>query len=245
MKVEHRRDSTSHMISVVLATYQGERYIDAQLDSIIQQLDSHDEIIVSDDASSDGTVGAIQRRADPRIRLFAHNDRVGYVENFQRAIDEIRGQYVFFADQDDVWLPGKVTTMLDALQGKGFAVSDAKVVNHHLELLFDSYFSWRGARRFTWETIFLKPPIIGATMSCRMDYLQTLLPLPTNVPHDFWLTFNAAWDDQLKVLEVPLILYRRHGSAHSPTATTRTRSIGTILRERIAVISNMIGRRRS
>jgi glycosyltransferase involved in cell wall biosynthesis len=91
--------------SIVLATYQGERFIDEQLDSIVSQLSPNDEIILSDDASSDGTLHAVRERGDPRIRILANRERVGYVRNFQRAISQVRGEYVFFSDQDDVWLP--------------------------------------------------------------------------------------------------------------------------------------------
>jgi glycosyltransferase involved in cell wall biosynthesis len=229
--------------SVVLATYEGERFIAEQLDSIVAQLAPDDEVIVSDDASSDRTLDLIRRRGDPRIRILANRERVGYVRNFQRAIDQVRGKYIFFADQDDVWLPGKVATMCAAMQNSAVIASDAIVVNEQLETLHHSYFQWRGARAFSWKAIFLRPSIIGATMSCRCDYLQSLLPLPARVPHDFWLAFNAAWDDALQVVPTPLLLYRRHASAHSPSATDRTRSIATIATERCILACTMVSRR--
>src|SRR6266852_4701470 len=104
--------------SVVLATFEGERFIDEQLDSIVAQLTPEDEIIVSDDASSDNTVNLVRRRDDRRIHILANRERVGYVRNFGRALKQIRGEYVFFSDQDDVWLPGKVDSMRLALQRK-------------------------------------------------------------------------------------------------------------------------------
>jgi glycosyltransferase involved in cell wall biosynthesis len=229
--------------SVVLAAYQGQRFIDEQLDSIVAQLGPDDEIIISDDASSDETLDVVRRRNDPRIRVLENLIRVGYAMNFQRAINEVRGQYVFFSDQDDVWLPGKVAEMRAVLASKSFAASDAIVVNERLEPMYKSYFAHRGARSFSWTSLFLKPSIIGATMSCRKDYLQSLLPLPTGIPHDFWLTLNAAWDQELAIIERPLILYRRHTAAHSPTATERTRSFATIGLERFNLARAMVSRR--
>ena len=226
-----------------MATYQGEQFIKEQLDSIVEQLGPNDEVIISDDASSDHTVDLVKSRKDSRIRVFAHSNRLGYVMNFQRAINQVKGKYVFFSDQDDVWLPGKVATMRGALLDKSFAASDAAVVNARLEPMHASFFSLRHAQSFSWFSIFLRPPIIGATMSCRTEYLQTLLPLPPNIPHDFWLTINAAWDRQLEIINMPLILYRRHETAHSPTATERTRGLKTIILERISVLNAMFRRR--
>jgi glycosyltransferase involved in cell wall biosynthesis len=231
------------LCSVVLATYQGERFIDEQLDSIVSQLSPNDEIILSDDASSDGTLHAVRQRGDSRIRILANRERVGYVRNFQRAISQVRGKYVFFSDQDDVWLPGKVDTICSALRRKPFVASDAIVVNENLEELHQSYFALRGARSFSWPAIFLRPPIVGATMSCRKDYLQSLLPFPSGIPHDFWLTLNAAWDESLEIIHTPLILYRRHAAAFSPTATHRTRSFPKIATERGILAATMIARR--
>jgi len=233
----------SSICSVVLATCQGERFIGEQLDSIVSQLSPTDEIILSDDASSDGTLNAVRQRGDARIRILANRERVGYIRNFQRAIDQVRGEYVFFADQDDVWLPGKVDSICSALRKRPFAASDAIVVNEKLEQLHQSYFELREARAFSWPAIFLRPRIIGATMSCRKDYLQTLLPLPSQIPHDFWLTLNAAWDESLEIIHTPLILYRRHAAALSPTATNRSRSLAKIAAERCILATTMIHRR--
>jgi glycosyltransferase involved in cell wall biosynthesis len=231
--------------SIVLASYQGERFIGEQLDSILPQLAPEDEIVVSDDVSTDRTIEVIARRGDVRIRVLANEVRVGYVANFQRAIEGCRGDTVYFCDQDDIWLPNKVEMLDAALRTARCAASDAVVVDARLETLHRSYFEWRGTRRFSRLSIYLKPRIIGATVACRRDYLETLLPFPAGVPHDFWLTFNAACDNTLVVLEIPLILYRRHPDALSVTATGRRRPLATIAAERIRLIGAMLRHRRS
>lgn len=231
------------MRSVVLASYQGERFIGEQLDSILPQLAPQDEIVVSDDVSTDRTIEMIAQRNDARIRVLTHARRVGYIANFQRAIDACRGDTVFFCDQDDIWLPNKVEKLDAALRTGGCAASDAIVVDDRLETLHHSYFEWRGTRRFSRLSIYLKPAIIGATVACRRAYLATLLPFPAAVPHDFWLTFNAACDNTLVVLRIPLILYRRHAHAHSISATDRRRTMTTIAAERLRLISAMLRHR--
>jgi glycosyltransferase involved in cell wall biosynthesis len=225
--------------SVVLASYEGERFIRQQIESILEQLGPDDELIVSDDASSDGTLDVVRRIGDSRIQVLANRDRVGYILNFQRAVDRVRGRYVFFSDQDDIWLPGKMQSLCSALQRKPFAASDAVVVDENLVELHASFFAWRKAATFSWQSIFLRPAVVGATMCCTAEYLRSLLPLPTGVPHDFWLSFNAAWDGALEIVPSPLILYRRHAAAFSPSGTSRKRRLTKIAAERYALAQSM------
>jgi glycosyltransferase involved in cell wall biosynthesis len=232
------------MRSVVLASCEGEKYIGAQLESILPQLATDDEIVISDDASTDRTLQMIAAQGDGRIRVIANEHRAGYVANFQRAIAHSRGDLIFFSDQDDIWLPHKVTTLEAALRNHALAASDATVVDHDLQTLYRSYFEWRGARDFSWRSIFLKPPIVGATMACHRPYLDTLMPFPDGIPHDFWLTLNAAWDNCLEVVRTPLILYRRHPAALSPSATNRTRGLRTKLSERLRLAIGILRRSR-
>jgi glycosyltransferase involved in cell wall biosynthesis len=231
------------MRSVVLAAYDGERFIDAQLDSIIPQLAHDDEVIVSDDASSDGTIRTVRRRNDPRIKVVCNSNRVGYVKNFERAISCARGEYIIFSDQDDVWLPNRITTVCSALDRKACVVSDAIVVDKDLRELHTSFFRLRQATDFSFFAIFLKPCFIGATMACRRSYLNTLMPFPPNVPHDFWITLNATWDHDLEIIMNPLILYRRHPSTASVSATALKRSLTTIFMERVRLSKALFSRR--
>jgi glycosyltransferase involved in cell wall biosynthesis len=239
----NRSGTAAWMRSVVLASYQGERFIGEQIDSILAQLGPDDELVVSDDSSTDGTVQVAAQSRDPRVRILTNSIRVGYVENFQRAIRESRGDRIFFSDQDDVWLPNKVASLDLALRTKACVASDAIVVDERLHELQGSYFGHRAVRTFSPISILLRPCIIGATIACRRDYLAKLLPIPKGVPHDFWLTVNAAWDTELGVVESPLILYRRHAAAVSPTASRRKRPLRVIFVERTRIVSAFAGRR--
>jgi glycosyltransferase involved in cell wall biosynthesis len=231
------------MRSVVLATYQGEEFISAQLDSIVWQLDPEDEVVVSDDASTDGTVSIIAARNDPRIRLIRNSKRVGYVRNFERAIASAKGQFIFFSDQDDVWLPNKVTTLSMALTSHACVATDAVVVDRDLRQVHASFFRLRSAENFSAFAVFFKPCFVGATIACTRSYLDRLLPFPAGVPHDFWITLNASWDADLTVIREPLIYYRRHSSTASVSATGRRRSYGTIVLERARILGAMLFRR--
>lgn len=216
-----------------------------QLDSIVEQLGPADEVIVSDDASTDATLEIVRRKLDSRVRVLANSTRVGYIQNFGRAVAEARGTHIFFSDQDDVWLPEKVQTLLAALERCACVASDAVVVDEKLQVLNPSFFSMRRARSFSALAILLKPRIVGATMACQASYLRALLPFPAGVPHDFWISFNAAVDGRLETVRRPLILYRRHGSVASLSATARKRGMAKIVLERIRLLRAWVERRRS
>jgi glycosyltransferase involved in cell wall biosynthesis len=231
------------MRSVVIATYQGASFIEPQLLSILPQLAPDDEVIVSDDASSDRTAEIVASIRDSRIRLLANTDRLGYIANFERAIGHSHGELIYFSDQDDVWLPEKVSSLDAALLHSPCVASDAIVVDSSLNVLHASFFEWRGAKSFSTAAVFMRPSIIGATLACRRDYLDSLRPFPEGVPHDFWVTLNAAWDRHLLIIDKPLILYRRHAQVASITATGEKRSALTIAAERFAIARAMLRHR--
>lgn len=230
------------MISVVMATYQGERYVLEQLHSILPQLAEGDEIVISDDASTDATARAIESLQDARIRLRRNVERVGYVRNFERAIEWARGEWIFFSDQDDLWLPEKVGCLSEALAHKACVASDAIVADEHLGHARQSFFALRGVRGFSAAAIFLRPRIIGASMAVERRYLRRCLPFPARIPHDHWISLNAALDGQLGVVDRALVLYRRHADVASVTATGR-RALPIVFRERFALARAILHRR--
>src|SRR5687768_7806689 len=104
------------MISVCMATKNGETYIAEQLDSILPQLGATDELIISDDSSSDTTVKIIQSYNDHRIKLIQNHHLKGIARNFEISLQASKGDFIFLADQDDVWVDGKVKVMLNYLR---------------------------------------------------------------------------------------------------------------------------------
>lgn len=228
-------------ISVVLASYNGSRYIEEQIRSLLEQLGQEDEIVVSDDASTDETVAVVSAIADHRVSLLRATRQVGYQKNFERAIRAARGRFVLFSDQDDHCLPLRVPASLDALERNSFVCGDATVVNDSMQVLHQSYFTYRRARNFKPLEILLKPPVIGATMACRREFLLSALPFPAAVPHDQWLSLLAALRGELAVVHHPFILYRRHDSAASLTGVThRRRSIASITAERVKLLAALV-----
>ncbi len=127
-----------------MATYNGEEYVAEQIQSILSQLEQNDEIIISDDGSCDNTLNIILQFEDARIKLF-HNKNHGLIHNFENALKNAIGDYVFLCDQDDIWLPHKVSEMFDALQLYDLVVSDCTVVDKNLNIILDSFFKQRSS----------------------------------------------------------------------------------------------------
>lgn len=230
---------TGVRISVVLASYNGALYITEQLESLLAALGPQDEIVVSDDGSTDATIEHVQALHDPRIRLIAGGQRLGYQGNFARAIAATSGEYIFFSDQDDVCLPARIPMSLAMLAHNVCVCGDAIVVDSSLQPLQQSHFAARRARFGAWS-LFLRPAVIGATMACQRDFLLSLLPFPEGVPHDMWLSIEAARRSQLGVAREPFVLYRRHQTAVSATGSFSTRALRKRLRERWLLLKALL-----
>jgi glycosyltransferase involved in cell wall biosynthesis len=201
------------MISVCMATYNGEKYIKEQLLSILKQLGPNDEIIISDDLSKDRTIDVISSIKDIRIKLFFNKNR-GYTNNFQNAIQKASGDYIFLSDQDDIWVDNKLKIMSDLLLKYDFVVSDAQMVNTNLESLGSTYFELRGGYGNGFINNLKKLKYIGCCMAFRKIILTKVLPFPSNsklCPHDFWIALISEFYYKSYVIKEPLLLYRRHG----------------------------------
>ena len=103
-------------ISVCIATYNGENYIESQLISILTELNIKDEVIIVDDCSSDDTIKVIRSISDSRIKLFFNEKNIGHIKSFERAINLSTGSVIFLSDQDDVWISGRVVDMVQKMQ---------------------------------------------------------------------------------------------------------------------------------
>src|SRR5690606_2515354 len=128
------------MVSVCMATKNGATFLQEQVDSILPQLRPEDEIVISDDCSGDDTLNVIRTIHDPRIRLLQCDSEMGIARNFEISINASRGDYIFLADQDDVWLPDKVKMMKYALQQYDLVMSDCHLVDDRLNILQRSFY---------------------------------------------------------------------------------------------------------
>lgn len=228
------------MISVVLATYNGAPHIAEQLRSILAQLGADDEVVVSDDGSTDQTLAIVRQIAATSatpIRLTANPGPQGYTANFEHALRQARGAYIFLSDQDDVWLPHKVTTMLHALRDEGYdlCVSNASITDTSLHVTQPDYFAARGVHTGLVGN-FLKFGYLGCCMALTRRQLQRALPFPTDrryCTHDNWLFVCAQALGRVRILTEPLVLYRRHAATQTTGALNAHRSLAFRIRYRL------------
>jgi len=208
------------MTSVCIATYNGEKYIKEQLESIICQLSDLDEIIISDDYSTDSTVELIKEYLNyPQIRLYYNNNRKGVVGNFENALRQAKGEFIFLADQDDVWLPNKVQKCIALLKIYDLVVSDCYVTDSKLNIIHPSFFAIRGSRSGFLKNLW-KNTYLGACIAFRRKLLNYVLPIPKNLPvfHEGWIASLADITGNVYFFSEKLIYYRRHEKNVSFTA---------------------------
>lgn len=201
------------MISVCIATYNGEKYIKEQIDSILPQLSNNDELIISDDNSTDRTIEIIQQINDSRIKIFFNKEK-GYTSNFENALKKVNGDIIFLSDQDDIWTSNKVEVCKNQLNNFDLVVSDCKIINDRNEIISDSYFEIRSVKKTALGNIF-KFSYLGCCLAFRSEILKKALPFPSNrelCTHDNWLFLVGSFLFKHKVLKDKLIFYRRHES---------------------------------
>ena len=200
-----------------MATFNGGKFIREQLESILSQLPPDAEIIIADDGSTDDTLSVVASLGDSRIRVLPAEKHFGVIYNYERALQASKGEIIFLADQDDVWLPGKVEKVLAAL-------NDADLVTHDACMLSPS-----GASDFTWTRTgklsdirtyrsgvvanWWKNSFTGCCMAFRRNVLDKALPFPKNLPmHDQWLGLVAEKYFKVSYVNEPLVEYRQHSS---------------------------------
>ena len=204
------------MISVCIPTYNGEKYIKEQLDSILSQLSDDDEIIISDDSSTDNTVSIIKSINDGRIQLLENNQFKSPIFNLENALKKAKGEYIFLSDQDDIWMPDKVEAILKYLKLYDLCTSDCSLIDSNGNITEESYHKKKSRTGF-WRNI-IKNSYIGCCMAFRREVLDYVLPFPRKIPmHDIWIGLNVQLNGRDVFIDDKLILYRRHGNNASFT----------------------------
>jgi glycosyltransferase involved in cell wall biosynthesis len=229
-----------------MATYQGERFITQQLDSILTQLGPKDEVVVSDDCSTDATLSLVEAYADPRIRIFRNARNLGYSKNFEKALMRAAGDVIFIADQDDVWLPDKVSTMVESLIEHDLVVSDVVIVDEDLRQVDPSHFRLYGVSPGFVPNL-LRTRYIGAAMAMRRSVLDIALPLPSRSSlgaYDYWITVVAELYFDVAIIDKPLMLYRRHDLTASTGGAESAFSLRHRLAVRVYCLGQLAGRMR-
>lgn len=202
-------------ISVVMATYNGARYLREQISSILDQLGEDDELVVSDDRSNDNTLSILREYRSDRVRIDSTSGGFGPIRNFEHALGLARGRIIVLSDQDDRWLPGR----LDRVRAH-FAAYNAPydllvmnstitdgALNPTLGSLFEHLDAGYGLAKNVYRNTY-----VGCHMAFRRELLSVALPFPRAVPmHDMWLGLVSELVGLVTFDPVPTMLFRRSG----------------------------------
>ena len=226
-------------ISVCMATYNGERFIHEQLESILSQLENDDEVVIVDDASTDGTVRSAEEFRDTRIRIFRQAHNCGVLETFERALKEAAGDIIFLADQDDIWRPDKVSKIKSLFSTRAdlsLVLSDSFIVDAHGQITSETRFR---SGRFHPGALqnFIRNRYLGCAMAFRRSILVYCLPFPADIPmHDMWIGIVNQFVGKTEFIDEPLMSYRRHDGNASPQSHA---PLAQMIRWRWALAKNL------
>jgi glycosyltransferase involved in cell wall biosynthesis len=233
-------------VSVCMAAFQGERYVAAQLQSILIQLSDNDEVIVVDDHSSDKTCDEVRSLGDGRIRLIERPMNQGVAKSFEEALSYATGSVIFLSDQDDLWAHGKVPIVLRAFESNPrvtLVVTDATLIDEDGNRLGNSYYAWRGQfSSGVWSNL-VRCKFLGCTMAFRSELVAKVLPFPHQfaVLHDIWIgVVNAITSGSTLYIDEPLVRYRRHSRSFTAGRLNRMHQLHTRLHLLYTVVNYWI-----
>lgn len=209
------------LISIAMATYNGEKYLREQLTSIINQTYKNFELIICDDFSTDNTKNILQEYAnkDSRIKLHFNITNLGFKKNFENTINYCTGKYIAFCDQDDIWEPYKLEIALEKIQNYDIYCSNALLVDENNCTLNTTMMDYLNIKYIPKNIQNISKHIIhhnicqGTTMLCNSDFIKKNLPIPDSFPyHDWYFALLAANENGIIYDELNTIRYRQHSN---------------------------------
>lgn len=227
------------MVSVCMAVKDGSRFITEQIQSILPQLTGDDELIISDDHSTDNTRELIKEFKDSRIRLLS-NPNSGLISNFENALRISSGSLIFLADQDDVWKSNKIDVMKKALQSYDLVVCDCEIVDEDLLPSQESFFQFNKSKEGLLHNL-IRNSYMGCCMAFHRKILSKALPFPKNIGvHDGWIGLISELYFRKIFIPDILVLHRKHNSNASYTGTRSKFSPMTRIAHRMELVKNLI-----
>lgn len=210
-------------VDILLATYNGEKYIKEQVESILNQTYENIQIIISDDCSTDKTRQVLKEyENNEKIKIFYQEKNLGYVKNFEFLLKQVESNLYMLSDQDDVWKKEKVEKSVEKIENEklDLVFGDLEVVDENLNTLYKSYNRYmhliHKIKKYQkdYRLQYLYNCMTGCTIISRKNWIDKVLPFPTNskyMIHDYWLGLVIALNGKVGYIEEPYILYRQHG----------------------------------
>jgi len=217
MKKSEKADSADS-IDILMATYNGEKFLIDQLDSIMNQSHKNFHLIIADDHSTDSTQSILKSYAqkDNRIHLIFHEKNIGVIKNFEYLLSCSTASYFMFCDQDDIWHKDKVSDSLHKIKktNSDLIYTDLQVVDENLILLNPSFWELEKIKpinKSIWKLSLSQNIITGCTIIARNSLKKNVLPFPKEIyMHDWWISFVASMIGKVDYINKPLVYYRQH-----------------------------------
>ena len=209
-------------IDILLATYNGEKFVKEQIESILNQTYENFNLIISDDASTDNTLNILEEyeKKDTRIKIFKKEKNKGLIDNFEFLLKNVTSDYFMFSDQDDIWKKDKIEKSINKLkeESSGLVYTDLEIVDEKLNVIYPSYWKYKQIYKKiikynNFEALYLNNFVTGCTILAKSKYINDILPLPRNskfVLHDYWTALIISAKDKISYVEEPTIQYRQH-----------------------------------
>jgi glycosyltransferase involved in cell wall biosynthesis len=203
------------LVSIPLCTFNGERYLAAQLESLLAQTHTDIEILAFDDCSTDGSLDILHAYAhlDSRVKVRANQENLGFKKNFSQALALCPGEFIAPCDQDDVWLPKKLELQLASIGNKSLIFCDSELIDESgcsLEVRISDLASMRAPDDPV--AFVITNCVSGHAMLFRRDLLGIALPIPNCFFYDWWLAAAATTCGGILFLDEVLVRYRQHGA---------------------------------
>lgn len=212
-------------IDILLATYNGEKYLREQLESILKQTYSNIRLIISDDCSKDKTREIIKEfeEKDKRVISYFQEENLGYVKNFEFLLSKVENEIYMLSDQDDYWLPEKVEHTYNKLKetNADLVFTDLEVVDENLQQIYPSFNDYMQLSKkikkylHSYKLQYLYNCVTGCTLMSRKKFIELILPLPTESKyaiHDTWIASTISNKGKVEYLDEKTIKYRQHGN---------------------------------
>lgn len=211
------------LISVVLCTYNGAKYLAAQMESLLQQTYPNFEVIIADDGSTDGTRELLLQWKDhPKFSIHFNETNLGYTRNFEKVASLAKGAFISFCDQDDIWMPHKLQRLYESINGYSLVFSDSILIDEDGKELGKKLSDVRRLQSiFDIRTLVFMNIVSGHTMLVRREIVQKALPIPERRFHDWWIALVAASNNGAFYLDEPLTYYRQHQSMQTVNIVTK------------------------
>ena len=235
--------SNCPLVSVILATYNGEVFVREQIESIIQQTYPNIEIIIIDDCSTDNTLNILKGIAEEYkiCKVISNSENIGYIKNFEKGMALAKGDFIAPADQDDIWLPEKIEILVNSVNEKtNIVYCDSLLVNFRGESLGKKLSDIKQLTNFDNCIMFaIGNSAPGHAMLIKRKVAFDSFPFPSMIPHDHWLGFIASLTGSVKFVNQVLVHYRQHSSSVFG-ATKSVNETGKLVRVKKIKISTKV-----